>query len=862
MDQPQRDAPPSATADGALLASLGLFFYGLWTLLPNSNSWMVGWPWVILWQGAVLLPIIGLLWQVWHLPWRSLSLGQGWNLWCGAALGVVVVSWMGAEFPVQARWYGGAAWGGIAALYGVRGWLGARPDQTRQRLHHLLRCQAWLVLAFIALSLSLWLWQTYWPERSRLAALAQYGTQRAFDLGILELRNWYPIGHQNYVAGFLVLNLPLLLGWGWQQRWPWRWACGVGVVLGVVDLYTTGSRAGGLGLAMAALTALVLLGLQQRPKPWQWGLWGGGGLLLAITVIWGNDRLRASLGAISQGHFAQGELAYRWITLATGWAMGASQPWTGLGLGSVPLAYQRYRPGWAGREAELIHQLHNTPIQLWAELGIGGLGLWMGAIALLLWTAYRAWRHPARSTPRPLLIGTIAGLVGYGFVALTDYQLDNIAISGSLILAVILLVTATPRSPQATMATSPGRWQRRWVMGGLGGLAAMVLSLVPLYRAWGIANQGFIALEKDDVAGFVQNLEQAQRLAPWQPYYAYQLGWNLGELSFDPTLEAEQQQQLRTAAIAGFEQAIAQSPHLEFGYSSLGWLQGEIAPAAAAIAFTEAAQLVPAKAGVFFGLGVQALRLDQRELAIQAFVLESIRHPLFLTSPLWQQPGFQGLYPQVAKGVESLCSDWLADAAISGALRSQAQQVRGALRWWQGDWAGAGADWAAINHTLGLALVAEAQAASAEPKTEPVTGAGGLALQAWQQPDQRRDLLAQAWIEGVKDGENLTDSLPSVDLIEALAAAMDGATDFQQWLQNPALAVPNRYERLGFGVLSRQIDGPQPVDYWIRLEQLAVHRFFPSLFPSPGFLPELDQRLAPLRSQLIQQVLEVGRSQP
>jgi O-antigen ligase len=818
---------------------------------------MVGWPWVVLWQGAVLLPVIWVLWQCWSLPGRSL--GLGWNLGCGLTLLVLVLSSWQAEFPVQARWYGGAALGAMATLYGLQGWLTA-PEQAGQaaRFTGLLRLQTLLFLAFTVLSLGLWFSQTYLPELARLQTLAEYGTQREFNFGSLSLRNWYPIGHQNYVAGFLVLNLPVLVGWGWSQGWRWRLAAWGGAGLGLVDLYTTGSRAGGLGLGVAVLTALLLWGIHQRPKRWQWLLMGSMGGLSAIALILTNDRLRTSVTAILQGNLAQGELAYRWITLVTGWRMGVAHPWTGLGLGSVPLAYQRYRPGWAGREAELIHQLHNTPIQLWAELGIGGLGLLAGAIALVAWTAYRAWQRSRVS--HVLLVGIVAGLVGYGAVALTDYQLDNIAITGSLLIGLALLIRLAQSPDQgvpASVAPQPlTRRQRRWVMLALGGWAAYTVTLIPMYRAWNIANQGFVALTDNDIASFVEQVERAHQIAPWQPYYPYQLGWKLGDLSLDDSLPAEQRRRLQREAIAWFQQAIAQSPHLEFGYSSLGWLQGDVEPVASAIAFTAAAQLVPAKAGVFFGLAVQFLRLDQPELAIQAFVLETARHPLFLTSPFWQQPGFQRFYPQVLDGVEALYGEWLSDLPSSAPLYFQARRVRGGLRWWRGDWAGAAADWQAINDTLGLALIAEARGTTAEP----VGGSGGLALQAWQQPQQRRSLLAQAWTQAPQNNDNLAAAIPPPELLDTLGAEMDRAETFQQWLKSPTLARLNRYERLGFGVLSRYIDGPQPVDYWIRIEHLAMDRFFATLFPSPSFMPELDQRLAPLRSQLIESVEALGKS--
>src|SRR6476469_2575056 len=93
---------------GSLLGLLVACFYVLFTLLPDSNTLVVSWPWVFLWQvGLACLPL-WLLWMVWH---RQEFLWQGNGLDAIAGLTVIglVASATVAEFPVQARWYAWAA---------------------------------------------------------------------------------------------------------------------------------------------------------------------------------------------------------------------------------------------------------------------------------------------------------------------------------------------------------------------------------------------------------------------------------------------------------------------------------------------------------------------------------------------------------------------------------------------------------------------------------------------------------------------------------------------------------------------------------------------------------------------------------
>ena len=908
---PATESSPTATStalspvDGPLLAKLTAGLYGFWTLLPNSNSWMVGWPGVVLWQGAVGLPLVWLLWQGWYQPRGHLWVGWGWAGWLGAALALLGLSIFTAAFPHAARWQMFPALGTFAAGVALHGWLRTpdAPGQKQKRWLQLAKFQGGLAIALIVISLGLWLTQTYWPERQHLADLAANGINRSFSFNLLEVRNWYPLGHQNYVAGYLVLNLPLLVGLAAMTQGSQRVLWVGGTILGLLDLYTTGSRAGTLGLLGCALTAALLLAAS-RPWPWHRWLWAGLGILVGgIGFIGLNPRLLRSLQAVLGGNFSGGELAYRWITTVTGWRMGLAQPWTGLGSGSVPFAYQRYRPPWAGREAELIHQLHNTPIQLWAELGLGGLVL-LGGMGILVVGLAGHWLGMLRSRaegstiapdvlPPPVaLVGSLfAGLAGYGLVSLTDYQLDNVAISGSLVVFIALLAQVSPETPKNTSAIStavtplsessmvplpsvssqmddslpgptinnargaeppsPPRWRRRLVFVGVGLSLAGVLWLVPVHRAWSLASDGFVALADGDINRFSDRLRRAHDLAPQVPYYPYQLGWNLGELSRQADRDPAEAERLQADAIAWFETANTLLPDWEFGHSNLGWLQRDRNPGAAVQNFTTALTLVPAKEGVAFGLAVQLLQLQQVDLATRFLALEAIRHPVLLTSGLWQQSGFAELAAAVQTQVLDQWSAWLDQPNVDSLLANHLHRVRGSLHWWRGAWAAAQADWQAIQYAPGIALVALAESGTVSPELLPSGHPVTLTIEAWLDPAQRPDHLKQAWAATPVASSSFAEAIMPPPVLETLLTGMDNADSFLDWLQTQVPNLPERNTRLGFGVLIRQIDGPLPVDYGVQVKNLAMTTLLQELLPSPTFLPALDEALLPLQQDAI-----------
>ncbi len=833
----------SKSSDGTLLGLLLGALYSVFTLLPSSHSMMVSWPWVFVWQIALMLPILWLLWQLWSKPLRQFRLGAGLDIAILVLVLAIVLSTVFAEFPNQARWYTWAAIGFVAATYALSAWV-----TTPQRALRLLQFQAVLGFAFILVSLGLWVVQTYLPELARLDSLQQLGINEVFNFNRLSLRNWHPIGHQNYVAGYLLLILPLLAGFVIVGQRRWRWLGLGGCLLGVVDLYTTSSRGGLLALVLMTIVAGGIALWHSQFSKLRLIFFG----ILACLVLAGgtlaNIRARNLISAVLRGDFASGELAYRWITNVIGWRMGLEHPWIGAGPGSVPMLYQRYRPYWAGREAELHFQLHSTPAQLWAEFG----GIGMVSVLLLIALLVRAtWRWTQMSPqghalPRPLIWSMLVGFVGYGLISLTDYQLDNICISGVIVLyGVVLSKTMAGEADAITFSAKP----QRLISGvGLGIALAVALWLGPIHRAWAAASRAFQALQQEDIPTFQTQLQRAYELSPWEAYYPYQLGWQLGDISF------QNPDGFRRDAIHWFTAGNQASPYQEFGQSNLGWLLISEDAQQAKTAFAKAAQLVPAKPGAFLGLGYSLLRSGETDLAVKALTLEVLRHPSIISSGIWRFPQFAPLYESVLQQSIEQCSAWLSQPSFQ--LTEHLHRLRASLYWWQGNLTAAAVDWEKTNSVLGAIIVSLSQGNFVpENLVGLVNSPSKLAIEAWLRPEQRQVLLTKALTTTPVDELQLErDVIPSQ--VGQLLSSMEAADSFEHWLKQTAPMVEPRNQRLGFGVLSRHIDGRIPKDYQPRIENLPVKQFFEELFPSPRYLPQWDSLLQPIRDQLLISVSE------
>lgn len=833
-------------SSGKLFAFVSAFFYALFTLLPDSHSLIVSWPWVFIWQVGLIFPVLWLLAQVWQTQYLK-PLGNGIDWLMGIIAAGLITSTIFAEFPNQARWYAWVTLCFIAALYALNYWL-----DSNQRCYQLLKGQGYLSIAFIVISLGLWTTQTFLPELARLELLKQSGINLTYDFSVLELQNWAPFGHQNYVAGYLLLALPLLVGLALLEKsWKrWLWLTGFG--LGLLNLYTTSSRGGWLGFLVVVLVGLGFFLVRSHLPLLSKGLASFGIVAIAILIVFSNNRLRSLLLEAFSGNIA-GQSAYRIVTSSVGYRMGLDHLLSGVGLGGVPLLYQKYLPVWGGREAELNYQLHSTPFQLWAEMGLWSILIGTSAFILLIFLTWR-WLFSSEINRKYsiLIASCLAAFLAYGVISLTDYQLDNIAISGTLL---IYLASLTFLLPSARKPILLRRYTKFLVLSGLGIILAVTIWLIPIHRAWQLSSQGFDAYnqEKPNLNAFVKSLSQAHRLVPWESYYPYQLGWKLGDLALQSN-DPQQQELLITEAINWLEKGIEASPYSEFGRSNLGWLLLGLDPQAAAGSFASSIELVPNKRGVFYGLGLSLLAQGNKQLAVEAFTLEILRNPLFITSPVWNSGNLQLVYPQVVNNVIDTYGKLLEQNSEPSPFKTYLHRSRGAVYWWTGNKEAARKDLKVsgdFNSQLLLKLFEsktgetfESELAQLPPSPQT------LVFLAWLKSGQRSSLLQQAWLESTQT------SLPPKTEAE-LMAGMENSTSIEQWLKQNAPVWQYRFQRAGFGVNYRHIDGFQPTDFFPVVENVAITTWFSNLFPTLIYSPELDFALQPQRNELLDNVRNI-----
>ncbi len=837
---------------GRLIIQLGLAAYILFTLLPDSSTQMVSFPYVLLWQmGLLCLAIAGLL-NLWRREKPFYLLGNGFDWAIGSGFVTLCLSTMLSQFPNQAMWYSLTAFGYFMALYVTNNFL---HNPNRDEGHSpsslldskILQFFGWLGLAVIIESLLLWTTQSWLPQLAQLAKLNQWGLNLSYDFSDLQSRNGFPMGHQNYVAGFLMLVLPIFVVLAISTKKIWRSLWLMAIALGLLDLYTTSSRGGFLGLGVMVLYGIVVTLWRNRGNRWLVMLTGGGAIALFSFLIAANNRLRSLISAMistpanpTQG---SGELLFRAIASDVGWRIGLDHWLFGAGAGSAIMLYQQYRPEWAGREAELLFQLHSTPFHMWAELGIGAVITFvflLVAIASLFIRLHKSPSWQANSQDQAITYGLFGSLLGYGILAITDYQLDVPAISGGLVIVLASLAYLGQIHTHELITIGYHKQPRIWLASLVTVyLVGAIAWLVPVNIAWQASSVGFIYLStaRADLATlkpenlpeaiatinkFQDRLKLANQFANWEPYYPYQLGWNLAELAINyPDLP--QSQTWQTDGLLWMKKAIALNPNNEAGYNASAWLSlRQNSPSSiqeAETYFRRGLELIPLKRSLYFGLGVSLLRQGKTTEAIAAMTTEVINDPIFITSPIWTEGIFQPLYPQVIASLERF---YLNDSNKSLNLA--------ALKWWNGN---PNAELKQTKNPTAILLanaIANDTVALRSVKQNPQSPAE-MVVSAWLNPNQREKLLERAYVFA-------SSSLPderSAAIVRAMSDRMTQFTSFDDWLRQPLppnspLAINYRRQRLGFNVVSRHMDGATPLDFFGVRDRAEISLFFKDLF--------------------------------
>ena len=513
------------------------------------------------------------------------------------------------------------------------------------------------------------------------------------------IRNPLPLGHHNFVGGYCLLLLPLVVGLMLTQSGKRRWLGYGAIALNVIALYVSGSRGALLGVAALATLCLgFFLASHHLPATKKWII---AGLLcfLLVGIFFSNPRVRSLASyfpttdrQFSIDQIADGPAKDRLFMLKAGQNIFKDYPILGVGPGNLSRIYNRYRPIEAGSGLELVQQLHNTPAQVLAEFGIVGFSaylLWIGALLKIGISLHRKivdkehLEKNAHTSDRILLYSIGASWFAYSISSLTDYQLENTGIATILVITTALLIALADQHLVSDCAPPISSRHRRLVS------LFLLLYLSLIVQAWVRVDASFyLASAADrDVKNYCfadadVKWTKAGQLMPSDPTYAALSAQQLITLAEQSTRSANKET-LLAAAVESLKAALKAAPNDAWFNQNLAVLLLETQPEQAQQYLRRVAALLPrGQYATYYTLGRAYLNRNQPTQASRAFTLESLVNPQFLTDPIWKQPPLSEYLPTVLNQTLTIWQSILAETLPSSAQYHWLNQQIILTKWW------------------------------------------------------------------------------------------------------------------------------------------------------------------------------------
>jgi hypothetical protein len=358
------------------------------------------------------------------------------------------------------------------------------------------------------------------------------------------------------------------------------------------------------------------------------------------------------------------------------------------------------------------------------------------------------------------------------------------------------------------------RWQTGAVLLVL--LGATLWYSIPAWRSQHALAAASTALEDGDTATFDRLAQQAADVARTDTTALNALAMQRGERALRSTDPAEQRA-LARQAVDLFSSSLARNPDQEICLTNLAWLRLRTEPRLASAYFLAAARQVPDKDGLYLGLAYAFLAEGRSLPAVNALALECLAHPSFLVSPQWRDSALAPLREAVLERVARRATALAAEFPAGHWNHTELAYLAGLARW--------------IGHSASAAEVA-ALAPTDDRKRF---------FADWEKPDRKllpesRDALRRhfialhlappddAWLEATQQ-------------FAALSAAQQRERLFDPASLPAGLVALTRAQRVGYGVLVKNLDTPVPVDFYYAQHHRLMEDFFDFLFPSQLRLP-------------------------
>jgi O-antigen ligase len=258
-----------------------------------------------------------------------------------------------------------------------------------------------------------------------------------------------PYVNRNHFAGFAELVIPvalvpLVLGKVRRER---RFAVAVFALLPIVALFVSASRGGILSFAAELGVIALLLGLRRTGG--RHVLAGGVVLLLAFMLVsWLG--VRHILERFSSMQSLEVTVGKRATMRYDSWRIFRDHPWTGTGLGTLPIVFPAYESLYDGR---FVNHAHNDYLEMLADTGlIGGLCC-ASFLGLLFVRSLKQLLVTDKSFAAALHLSGLVACCGVLVHSLVDF---NLHMPANALLFVLMAHLATAHTPQ-----NPARRQHR-----------------------------------------------------------------------------------------------------------------------------------------------------------------------------------------------------------------------------------------------------------------------------------------------------------------------------------------------------------------------------------------------------------------
>ncbi|MCU1239568.1 MAG: hypothetical protein JWO71_294 [Candidatus Acidoferrum typicum] len=251
-----------------------------------------------------------------------------------------------------------------------------------------------------------------------------------------------PYVNRNHFAGFAELVIPvalvpLILGKVRRERWL---AVGIFALVPIVALFLSASR-GGL-VSFAAEIGVVTLLMILRRAGGRHILAGGLVLLLAFMLVsWLG--VRQILERFSSMQTLEVSLGKRASMRHDAWHIFRDHPWTGTGLGTLPMVFPAYETLYDGR---VVNHAHNDYLEMLADTGLAGAFCCAWFLAVLFFRSLKQLLVTDKPFAAALHLSGLVACCGFLVHSLVDF---NLHMPGNALLFLLMANLATAEIPQS-----------------------------------------------------------------------------------------------------------------------------------------------------------------------------------------------------------------------------------------------------------------------------------------------------------------------------------------------------------------------------------------------------------------------------